>query len=148
MAFKFKFQAILDIKTRLEDLKKVKFGEATEELRVQIEKLNIIIYEQEEQCRIMKEKNNDKITVKDLIAHNNYMIRLKKNREIQHLVVEKAEKKLEEARIELVEASRERKKYELLREKKLAEYWEDYYKKEQMSLDEIVSYKYNGGTAK
>ena len=45
MGFKFKFQSILDLKIRLEDLKKAEYGEALEELRVQKEKLNVLLDE-------------------------------------------------------------------------------------------------------
>lgn len=147
MAFTFQFQSILDVKTRLEDLKKAKFGEANEELRLQTEKLSVLTQEQKLQYEAMKEKNKKGITPKDFIVYNNYMQRLKQAIEIQKKVIEKAKEAVEKARIELVEASKERKKFETLKEKKLEEYWEEYYRKEQLALDEIVSYKYNGGVS-
>ena len=147
MAFRFRFQSILDIKSRLEDLKKAKFGEANEELRIQTEKLSVLLNEQVFQYELLKEKNKKGVTPKDLIVYNNYMNRLKQAIEIQKKVIAKAQEAVELARRELIEASKERKKFETLKEKKLEEYWEDYYKKEQTALDEIVSYKYNGGVA-
>ncbi|MBP3284523.1 MAG: flagellar export protein FliJ [Clostridia bacterium] len=147
MAFQFRFQSILDVKIRLEDLKKAKFGEANEELRIQTEKLSVLVNEQNFQYESMKEKNKKGVTPKDLIVYNNYMNRLKQAIEIQKKVIEKAKDAVEFARRELVEAAKERKKFETLKEKKLEEYWEEYYKKEQTALDEIVSYKYNGGVA-
>jgi len=131
----------------LEDLKKAKFGEANEELKLQTDKLSVLINEQKLQYETMKEKNKKGITPKDFIVYNNYMQRLKQAIEIQKQVVERAKQAVENARRELVEAAKERKKFETLKEKKLEEYWEEYYKKEQLALDEIVSYKYNGGVA-
>lgn len=145
MAFVFQFQSILDVKIRLEDLKKAKFGEANEELRIQTEKMNVLLQERENQYETMKEKNKKGIAPKDFIVYHNYMNRLKQAIEIQKHVIEKAREAVEKARLELVEAAKERKKFETLKEKKLEEYWEEYYKKEQLALDEIVSYKYNGG---
>ena len=145
MAFVFRFQSILDVKIRLEDLKKAKFGEANEELRVQTEKMNVLLQEREDQYENMKEKNKKGIAPQDFIVYHNYMNRLKQAIEIQKKVIEKAREAVEKARLELVEAAKERKKFETLKEKKLEEYWEDYYKKEQLALDEIVTYKYNGG---
>jgi len=145
MAFTFKFQSILDLKIRLEDQKKSKYGEANEELKRQQDKLNVLFEEREYQFSIMREKGKTGLTPKELIVYNNYMERLKRSIEIQNVVVEKAKKAVEAARLELVEAAKQRKMFETLKEKKLEEYWEDYYKKEQASLDEIVSYKYNGG---
>ena len=73
------------------------------------------------------------------------MERLKRSIEIQNVVVDKAKTKVEKARLELVEAAKQRKMFETLKEKQLEEYWEEYYRKEQIQLDEIASYKYNGG---
>lgn len=145
MAFKFQFQSILDLKIRLEDFKKSKYGEAVEELRVQNEKLNVLMDERSLQYNLMKEKQKSGITPKEFITYNNYMERLKKSIEIQKTVVKKAKDAVEKTRLELVEAARERKMFETLKEKKMEEYWEEYYRKEQLQLDEIASYKYNGG---
>lgn len=145
MAFNFKFQSILNLKIRIEDQKKSKYGEANEELKRQRDKLNVLLEEREHQYNLMREKGKEGLTPKDLIVYNNYMERLKKSIEIQTTIVKKAEKDVEKARLELVEAAKQRKMFETLKEKKLEEYWEEYYKKEQAQLDEIVSYKYNGG---
>ena len=145
MAFNFKFQSILDLKTRLEDQKKSKYGEANEELKRQKDKLNVLLEEREYQYNLMRDKGKNGLTPNELIVYNNYMERLKRSIEIQNVVVEKAKKAVEQARLELVEAAKQRKMFETLKEKQLEEYWEDYYKKEQAQLDEIVSYKYNGG---
>ena len=126
---------------------KAKFEEANEELRVQTEKLTVLTQEQKSQYEVMKEKSETGVTPQDFIVYNNYMQRLKQAIEIQKKVIEKAKEAVERARIELVEAAKERKKFETLREKKLEEYWEEYYRKEQLALDEIVTYKYNGGAA-
>ncbi len=145
MAFSFKFQSILDLKQRIEDQKKSKYGEANEELKNQKDKLNVLIEERDYQFDLMREKGKEGVTPKELIVYNNYMDRLKRSIEIQTVVVEKAKVAVEKARQELVEAAKQRKMFETLKEKKLEEYWEDYYKKEQAQLDEVVSYKYNGG---
>ena len=76
------------------------------------------------------------------------MERLKKSISIQEKVVEKARENVEKARIELVNAAKERKMFETLKEKKMEEYWEEYYRKEQITLDEIASYKYGVGSEK
>lgn len=145
MAFNFKFQSILDLKIRLEDQKKSKYGEANEELKRQKDKLNVLLDEREHQFNLMREKGKEGVTPKELIVYNNYMNRLKKSIELQNVIVERAKKAVEAARLELVEAAKQRKMFETLKEKKLEEYWDEYYKKEQAQLDEIVSYKYNGG---
>lgn len=145
MAFNFKFQSILDLKTRLEDQKKSKYGEANEELKRQKDKMQVLLEERDYQYENMRDKGKTGLTPKELITYNNYIERLKRSIEIQKVVVYRAQKAVEQARLELVEAAKQRKMFETLKEKKLEEYWEEYYKKEQAQLDEIVSYKYNGG---
>jgi len=145
MAFKYKFQSILDLKTRIEDQKKSKYGEANAELNRQQEKLDVLFDERTYQIELMREKGKNGVTPKELIVYNNYMERLKRSIEIQKVVVDRAKKAAEQARLELVEAAKQRKMFETLKEKQMEEYWEDYYRKEQAQLDEIVSYKYNGG---
>ena len=145
MAFKFQFQSILDLKARLEDQKKAKLGEVTEILNQEVDKLTILNDEKKKQFKLMKEKNNTGFTPKELISYNNYMERLKKSISIQEMVVEKARQAVEKARQELIVASKERKMFEKLKEKKLEEYWEEYYRKEQITLDEIASYRHGAG---
>jgi len=145
MAFKYKFQSILDLKIRLEDQKKSKYGEANEELKRQQDKLEMLFDERRHQCDLMRDKGKTGVTPKELIVYNNYMERLKRSIEIQKVVVDRAKKAAEQARLELVEVAKQRKMFETLKEKQMEEYWEEYYRKEQAQLDEIVSYKYNGG---
>ena len=71
MAFNFKFQSILDLKTRLEDQKKSKYGEANEELRRQKDKLNVLLEERDNQYNLMRDKGKKGLTPKDLIVYNN-----------------------------------------------------------------------------
>ena len=121
MAFTFKFQSILELKIRLEDQKKSKYGEANEELKRQKDKLNVLFDEREYQYNLMREKGKTGLTPKELIVYNNYMERLKRSIEIQKVVVERAQKAVEAARLELVEAAKQRKMFETLKEKKLEE---------------------------
>lgn len=145
MGFQFQFQSILDLKIRLEDLKKAKLGEVTEILNLEMEKLDILIKEKKNQFKLMKEKRDNGFTPSELVSYNNYMERLKKSISIQEVVVQKAREKVEAARIELVNAAKERKMFETLKEKKQEEYWEEYYRKEQITLDEIASYRHGVG---
>ena len=117
MAFKFQFQSILDLKVRLEDLKKAEYGEAVHELQVQTEKLNFLIEERDLQFNLMQERLKGGLTPKEFITYNNYMKRLKKSIEIQNEVVNRAQNAAEKARLELVNAAKERKMFETLKEK-------------------------------
>ena len=64
----------------------------------------------------------------------------------QEIVVRQREQELEEARVRLSEAMKERKTFEKLREKAFDEFVAEENKKEQKEVDELVSYRYGTGT--
>ena len=103
------------MKIRLEDLKKSKLGEVTEILNSEMEKLNILLVERKNQFKLMKEKSDKGFTPKELIFYNNYMERLKKSISIQEIVVKRAKDAVEKARLELVDAAKQRKMFETLK---------------------------------
>lgn len=144
MAFKYQFETILNLKIRIEDMKKGELKLALEKLEKEKEKLNQLTKEKEEQYEIFKEKQKDKFTAEDLRLFNNYINSLNKKIDYQETIVAKEEKKVNKVREELVKASKEKKMFEKLKEKKLEEYMQEYYAQEQQVVDNIVSFKYNG----
>ena len=144
MAFKYQFETILNLKIRIEDMKKGELKLALEKFEQEKEKLNRLNKEKEEQYEIFKEKQKDKFTAEDLRLFNNYINSLNKKIDYQSAVVAKEEKKVNKVREELVKASKEKKMFEKLKEKKLEEYMQEYYAQEQQVVDNIVSFKYNG----
>ena len=62
---------------------------------------------------------------------------------MQKTIVQREEKKVEKIREELIKVSKEKRMFEKLREKKLEEYMQEYYIKEQQVVDNIVNFKYN-----
>ena len=59
------------------------------------------------------------------------------------MIVNKAKDFVEEKRLALLEAMKQRKVLEALKEKGKENYFKEELKKEQKMIDEIVSYKYN-----
>ena len=68
---------------------------------------------------------------------------IKNKIEEQETVVKSAEDFAESKRVELVEAMKERKMLDVLKENDKAEYNKEQLLKEQKIVDEIVSYQYN-----
>lgn len=145
MAFKFKFESILNLKTRLEDMKKAEFKNAMERLEAEKEKLRFLVKSREEQYDIIKEKQEKGLKPKELIDFNNYILVLKNRIKNQKQRVLDASNAVENLRQELIKVSKEKKMFEILKERKKEEYLKAYYKKEQETTDDIVSFRYNGG---
>lgn len=144
MAFKYQFETILNLKIRMEDMKKGELKLALEKLEKEKVILEKLVEDKEIQHQIFKEKQKHKFTAKDLKLFNNYINSLTKKIDYQATVVAKEEKNVEKVRSELVKASKEKKMFEKLKEKKLEEYMQEYYAGEQQVVDNIVSFKYNG----
>lgn len=144
MAFKYQFETILNLKTRMEDMKKGELKLALEKLQKEKDKLDKLNKDKEVQYEIFKEKQKGKFTTEDLRAFNNYINALNKKIDYQSTMVAKEEKNVNKVREELIKASKEKKMFEKLKEKKLEEYMQEYYAGEQQVVDNIVSFKYNG----
>ena len=74
---------------------------------------------------------------------NKYTSLIDKKIEDQKVIVNKAKDFVEEKRLALLEAMKQRKVLEALKEKGKENYFKEELKKEQKMIDEIVSYKYN-----
>lgn len=143
MAFNYQFETILNLKIRMEDMKKSELKVAINKLDAEKAKLDKLNEEKEEQYNMLKEKQKEKFTVEDLKLFNNYISVLDKKINKQKIVVQKEEDKVEKIREELIKVSKEKRMFEKLKEKKLEEYMQEYYIKEQQVVDNIVNFKYN-----
>lgn len=144
MAFKYQFETILNLKMRMEDMKKGELKLALDRLEKEKEKLIELNKDKEIQYEVVKEKQKNKFTAEDLKLFNNYIDALNKKINYQETMVAKEEKKVNKVREELIKASKEKRMFEKLKEKKLEEYMQEYYAGEQQVVDNIVSFKYNG----
>ncbi len=145
MAFKFRFEAILNLKVRMEDMKKAELKRVSEELENEKEKLKSLMQEREILYEKLREKESIGVTRQELISFNNYVSVLKKKILAQKSVVFEISTKLDKIRKELVKVSQEKKMFEILKEKKYDEYMKEYYKKEQEATDDIISFRFTGG---
>ena len=143
MAFKYQFETILNLKIRMEDMKKSELKVAINKLDAEKDKLDKLNKEKEEQYNMLKDKQKGKFTVEDLKMFNNYINSLDKKINKQKIVVQKEEDNVKKIRDELIKVSKEKRMFEKLREKKLEEYMQEYYIKEQQVVDNIVNFKYN-----
>ena len=145
MAFKFKFEAILNLKVRMEDMKKAELRRISKELEDEKEKLKTLMQEREVLYEKVREKSSRGITKQELITFNNYVSVLKRKITNQKSVIFEISTRLDKVRQELVKVSQEKKMFEILKEKKYDEYMKEYYKKEQEVVDNLISFRFSGG---
>ena len=141
--FNFRFASNLRVKERLEEQKKLEYGKALAALENERQKKRILLTERENTINSFRESVQKDITPYDLQMHNNYLGVLKERIIKQDAAIIKAEEFAEKKRLELVEAMKERKIMEKLKEKDFEEFKIAEQLKEQKIQDEIVSYRYS-----
>jgi len=141
--FKFKMASLLNLKARMEEQKEQEFSKAMKKLAEEKEKLAKHYADKHDAVQKFKGAASAKINPADFGMLNNFIEFMKKQIIIQQGVIIKAEQFVEQKRLELIEATKERKMLEKLKERAFEEYLEEEKKQEQKINDEIVSYKYS-----
>ena len=141
--FVFRLQSVLNLKTRLEELQRNSFAAARRRVDEEEEKLNMLYgrlsFYEDEGRRMLTE---DSLHVRDIIDNEHAINTVKDYIEDQKLAVQKAEELLEIERLKLVDAMKERRTYERLREKAYDDYLEEEKRAEGIVNDEHNSYVY------
>jgi flagellar FliJ protein len=141
--FVYRMQNILDIKNKLETQAKTAYAAASQVLRQEEEKLAGLyqdIQDYQERIRGCKEQT---LNIQELKWCHEAIEIKKLQVEQQKVVVSKAERNLELARIRLNEVMVERKTHEKLKEKAFEEFKKELEDAEKKEIDELVSYTYN-----
>ena len=141
--FTFNMQGLLNIKEKLEEQCKTEYGKALNKLE---EEKNILLnFENKKQQNIISFRESISKGVKPgyIDSINKYTSLIDKKIEDQKVIVNKAKDFVEEKRLALLEAMKQRKVLEALKEKEKENYFKEELKKKKKMIDEIVSYKYN-----
>lgn len=141
--FKYRLEPILTLKEKLEESKKRELGLAQQchdKIRVEKEKL---IKEQQAAYEEAKVQSSKKVNVGQLKQFHHYVQYMEQAIVLKNEEMEVAAQKVEQKREELIEAVKERKILENLKEIHLDEFREEEKRKENSIVDEIVTYKYS-----
>ncbi len=141
--FVYKMQSLLNVKSKLEEQAKNEYSAAQARLREEQDRLRILYERLEGYIEEGRELRSKTLNVIDLRSNTEAQERIKDFIELQKIEVKKAEDVVEEARIKLVEAQKERKTQEKLREHAFDEFLLEIKKEENKEVDELVSYKYS-----
>ncbi len=141
--FQFRMAGFLGIKEKIEEQKKLEYGKALKKLDDERNLLNLLNDKKNNVIYSMRESINLGIHTFELKRYNDYIDYIKRRIVEQEDAVDKAKEFAETKRVELVEAVKERKMLEVIKENDRIEYNKEQLLKEQKIVDEIVSYQYN-----
>ena len=141
--FKYELENVLNLRGKQENIKQKEYAQALEKLK-QEKKIKQQIEQSLSNSRdIFKNDISDYIDPNKIKSHQNYHTLLEKQQTIATEKVKKAKNKTEEQRLELLNAMKNKKTLEILKEKRREQFIEQEKKDEQLIVDEIVSFAYN-----
>ncbi|GFN36408.1 flagellar export protein FliJ [Tepidimicrobium xylanilyticum] len=140
MKFNFKLERVLNYKRTVEDLKKNQYGFVKQKLNREENKLDGFM---ERKKAIINEKDSSivKTKVGNLVMYNNYIKDINRRIEEQKKVVAQVQEELEKSKEEMINAVKEKKIFEKLKENKYEEYLYQVKKEEEKLNDTIVNFK-------
>lgn len=139
--FQFRLESVLNIREKFEDKKKQEYSDALNKLQREVELKEKLVNESISLFSLLRTKMLDSISPREIIFYNNYANYLKVRIAEQEDNIMLAKKRAEEKRQELIEASKQKKMLEKLKEKEWINFLDEENKKEQKIIDEIVSFK-------
>ncbi|WDV47693.1 flagellar export protein FliJ [Clostridiaceae bacterium M8S5] len=136
--FKFKLQGILNYKQVVEDMKSVELINANEELKNQEEILDNTMNQKE---HLNRQKNDTKLTTIQNLRNINTFINVTNEKiKKQNKMVETAKDIVDEKKVELINASKDKKILEKLKTKKYKEFLVIEKRNEEKIIDQINSF--------
>ena len=145
--FVFRLQSYLGVKEQLEEQKKSEYGQAMKRLEEERQRKRVFEQELEENLYNFKKILATLIVPVEIRRYNSRIELLKVWIVEQEERIKAAERYVDEKRFELVEAMKERKALETVKERNYEEYMKDEQRAEQVVVDGVVSYQYAGRRA-
>lgn len=140
MAFKFRMQKILDLKEKEEDNKKNEVAVILKEISDKKIEIHNYVTQREEEKENRKKLNQAGCSVTKILDVNNYIQYIEQSIDLANEELRQLERRLKIKQDEYLEARKEKKSFEKLKEKDHEKYkmWEA--KEEEKVIDQIVTY--------
>jgi len=141
--FKYRLEALLKVKEHLERERQKDHGEAVRKVMRQrdqltdIEKKRLTTYDEQRDVLI------GKMSVAEMLVYSRYLMKLKRDQLVGKQLLQALDHEAEEKRIKLVEASREKKVFEKLKERQQKKFNKEVHRLETKEDDEtaVVSFR-------
>ena len=140
--FNFRLQGHLNLKSKIEDQRKLEYGQAVSELERERGLLARLELQRTDTISAFREGINERIKPQAASNFNSYLNWLKESISLQAENVTQAEEIVARRRAALAEAMKERKMLETLKEKHYEDFLREENLAEQKTIDEIVSYRH------
>ena len=140
--FSFRLQQYLGIKEQIEEQKELEYAKALRRVQEERELLERLTQMRLDEIGMLKNQIRRRIEPITIRRHNNTIEKLKHNIITQRERLAAAEAFAENKRLELINAMKERKAIEKVRENALEVHKEEEKSQEFKQIDEMVSFKY------
>ena len=139
--FIFRFNTVLNVKEKIEDDRKNKLGISMQKLAVEQNRLDKLSFKKDDLIDSLNERMQNTIKIEELRNFSYNLDMMQGIIDKQAETVEQSELEAENRRKDLIEASKQKKVFEKLKEKDYEKHRYEQLKKEHALTDEIVSYK-------
>ncbi|MBN4067663.1 flagellar export protein FliJ [bacterium AH-315-G05] len=139
--FTFKFQTVLNLRTKQEDVKKNDVGFATKKHQKETNTLLVMKKKEEKMIVKWRDETQKRLKIADLRRFADEFEYIKMRIDDQNNIVKKSEKRVEQEIELLIEAKKQRKIFDKLREKYYDDFKYNCLKDEEMLVDQIVTFK-------
>jgi len=141
--FKYKLQNLLNVKGKLEEVKKGEYGKALAYVKELENDKNLIIDKIKNTRNNLKENSKGALSIEILKGFKGYIHSLEKKEKELEKSIKIANENADIKKEELIKAMQERKTLEKLKETELLKFKKKELMQEQSLVDEIVSYNHN-----
>lgn len=135
--FQFRFQRVYELKERMEDVRRAALGDAVSSLEAEREELRRLDGERGDRREASRGETGQVLHPGLLALASNFGLRLERESGEQNEQVRLAQTVADEKREELMEATRDRKVFEILRDRAAAAHRKKAQRHELRTLDEI-----------
>ncbi|MCD6310750.1 MAG: flagellar export protein FliJ [Candidatus Eremiobacteraeota bacterium] len=143
--FKFKLQSVLDLKIQIEDEEKEKLAKLNAEKAREEMILRGLQEAKVETTRVFKDKQRGELDIVELKQYEAHLKKLEYMIVNQRLRIKELEIKIEEQRQVVIEASKERKTFEKLKDKHKEAFIKEMEMEERKFIDELAITRYRRG---
>jgi flagellar protein FliJ len=140
-AFDFRFEKVLSYKNEIEEKAKMDLSDAVERLEHERHQLRIMENQYHEAVEQWNCSIGKQLRVSEMQLKSNQIQWIADLITLQHEALRKAEEKMEVCRKILIEAKKDTRKFEKIREKDLNLFQEAEQKMERASIDQFVSHR-------
>lgn len=135
--FRFSLETLLSYRKLRVDQAQTKLASASLALQAEQQQLRLLVAEAEQLTELLRNVQQQPVTVEELMICNTYSEALKQKITRQHAVVQQAEQYHFECQSQLLAAVKQHKLVNILKEKRLTQYQIQLLAQEQKGLDEI-----------